>query len=96
MLKLLIVAAFIMNQATGIGNFPVLNEEKTETINGSEETTYQMQIDNSYIFEIKNENYLYSFASDIDEIFYTKNEKEEYVLRKNASFYGNGEKVYIN
>ena len=96
MLKLLIVAAFIVNQALGVGNSPVLNEEKIEIIDGSEEITYQIQIDNSYIFEIKNENYLYSFASDIDEIFYVKNEEEEYVLRKNASFYGNGEKVYIN
>ena len=96
MLKLLIVAAFIVNQAIGIGNSPVLNEEKKEIIDGSEEITYQMQIDNSYIFEIKNENYLYSFTSDKDEIFYTKNGEEEYVLRKNASFYGNGEKVYVN
>ena len=96
MLKLLIVIALIVNQALGIGNSPVLNEEKTETIDGSEEISYQMQKDNSYIFEIKNENYLYSFASDIDEIFYVKNGEEDYVLMKNASFYGNGEKVYIN
>ena len=96
MMKLLIIAAFIVNQTIGIGNSPVLNEEKTETIDGTEEIAYQMERDNSYIFEIKNENYLYSFASDIDEIFYIKNEEEEYILRKNASFYGNGEKVYIN
>ena len=96
MLKLVIITALLLSQALGIDNSHSLNEEKIVSVEGSKEILRDIEKDNTYIFEIKDENYLYSFTSDTADIFYIKNENEKYELKKNATFFENEEKVYVN
>ena len=96
MLKLIIIIGFIVNIVIGIQNSNSLNEEKKVLINESEEKFYAIEKDNTYIFEINNENYIYSFISDTDDIFYIKNKNGNYELRKNSTLFENGENVYVN
>ena len=96
MLKIFIIVALVVNQAIGLDDSQKLNEAISISIDGSKDIEYNLKKDNTYIFEIKDENYLYSFISNTNEIFYTKNEKEEFESRANSTFFENGEKVYAN
>ena len=96
MLKIIIIVALVVNQAIGLDDSQKLNEAISISIDGSKDIEYNLKKDNIYIFEIKDENYLYSFISNTNEIFYTKNEKEEFESRANSTFFENGEKVYAN
>ena len=96
MLKIIIIVALVVNQAIGLDDSQKLNEAISISIDGSKDIEYNLKKDNTYIFEIKDENYLYSFISNTNEIFYTKNEKEEFESRANSTFFENGEKVYAN
>ena len=73
------------------------NEDFVEIIiNGEKSQEFDIKGNISYIFTIINEKYFYCFTSSINNIFYIKNENSTYQERKNDTFFGHGEKIYVN
>ena len=73
------------------------NENFVEIIiNGEKAQEFDIKGNISYIFTIANEKYFYCFTSSINNIFYIKNENSTYQERKNDTFFGHGEKIYVN
>ena len=73
------------------------NEEPEEiAITGSTEIDFRVKENISYVFSIEDDEYLYSFTSTEDNIFYIKTENESYELIPNETFFARGERVYVN
>ena len=73
------------------------NEKPEEiAITGSTEIDFTVKENISYVFSIEDDEYLYSFTSTEDNIFYIKTENESYELIPNETFFAMGERVYVN
>ena len=73
------------------------NEEPEEiAITGSTEIDFTVKENISYVFSIEDDEYLYSFTSTEDNIFYIKTKNESYELIPNEIFFARGERVYVN
>ena len=66
----------------------IINEEK--------EKEYIIKPNNSYIFTIKNEKYLYYFYSELDPFIYVLNEEHILEAVKNGTVFKNKDKIYVN
>ena len=66
------------------------------TINEEKEKEYIIEPNNTYIFTIEKENYLYSFYSELEPFIYIMNKNHILEAAKNGTKFKNGEKIYIN
>ena len=87
-----------------------LNDDRTECIrnpcddiqlneiiiNEENETEYIIEPNNSYIFTINNEKYLYYFYSELDPFIYVLNEDHILEAVKNGTVFKNEDKIYLN
>ena len=87
-----------------------LNDDRTEcirnpcddiqlneiTINEENKNDYIIEPNNSYIFTIENEKYLYYFYSELDPFIYVFNENHILEAVKNGTVFKNKEKIYLN
>ena len=65
-------------------------------INEEKETEYIIEPNNTYIFTIEKENYLYSFYSELEPFIYVMNNDHILEAAKNGTKFKKGEKIYIN
>ena len=73
------------------------NQETEEVIiDGEKEMEIIIEKNTSYVFNITNENYLYSFSSLIENIFYVKIDEDTYEVRPNETFFRKGDLIYVN
>ena len=73
------------------------NQETEEVIIDVEkEMEIIIKENTSYVFNITNENYLYSFSSLIENIFYVKIDEDTYEVRPNETFFRKGDLIYVN
>ena len=80
-----------------LGEAPFLKESISNVdIEQSIEIEFDIDKDTIYSFTIKNENYLYSFISNKENIFYIQKEEEKYIIVPNETFFRNGEEVFVN
>ena len=66
----------------------IINEEK--------EKEYIIEPNNSYIFTIEKEKYLYYFYSELDPFIYVLNEDHILEAVKNGTVFKNKDKIYVN
>ena len=66
------------------------------TINEENETKYNIEPNNIYIFKIENEDYLYSFISDLDKLFYIYNDNHILEAVDKTFMFKNNDKIYVN
>ena len=56
-------------------------------IDGEKEMEIIIEKNTSYVFNITKDNYLYSFSSLIENIFYLKIDEDTYEVRPNETFF---------
>ena len=94
----LIIFSILVITATKQEFTALLENEGFEEIiiNGENETEQIIKSNLSYVFVIKNENYLYSFSAKEENIFFIRKENDTFEIRPNETFFENGEKIYVN
>ena len=79
-----------------LGQVPLLNETLNPVdISQSTEQEFDIDKDTPYSFTISNENYLYSFISQIDNIFCLQKDSQ-CINMPNGTFFRKGDEVIVN
>ena len=66
------------------------------SIKEENETKYNIEPNNIYIFKIENEKLKYSFNSDLEPFFYIYNEDHILESAKNTTMFKYNDKIYVN